>query len=73
MRQIGEEDRTLVWYMLVAVRILYAKYWKSKKIPQTIEWLEKLVFHAEMDELTKKLREQNEEKFLNEWEKLKNI
>lgn len=66
MKLIKEEDRTLTWYMLIAARIVLAKYWKLKKFPKTSEWLEKLVFLAEMDKITKKLRNQNDEKFQTE-------
>lgn len=54
MRQINESDHTLTWYMITAARILFAKYWKTSKIPKISEWLEKLVFCAEMDKITKK-------------------
>lgn len=53
-----EMDKTLLWYMVVAARILYAKYWKGDKIPNTSEWIEKLIFFSEMDKITKKVREQ---------------
>lgn len=71
MRQIDETDRTLVWYMLLAARTRYAKYWKLKKIPKMSKWLEKLLFFAEMEKITKKLREQNDEKFQKDWIKFK--
>lgn len=57
--------------MLLVARILFAKYWKQSKIPKVSEWIEKL-FCADMDKITKKLREQNDENFQKEWSKLKN-
>lgn len=40
--------------MLTAARILYAKHWKHEQIPKISERINKLVFLAEMDKLTKK-------------------
>lgn len=71
LREIDKEDRTLTWYSIVAARLTYAKYWKTEKIPKTSEWMEKLMYLAEMDKITKKLREQNDEKYKNDWIKLK--
>lgn len=49
-------DRTLIWYMLAAARILFARYWKEERIPEIYGWKAKLIYIAEMDKLTKKLR-----------------
>lgn len=54
---------------------MYAKYWKSTKIPKISEWLERLVFCAEMDIITKKKkkkRDQMDTKYQQDWLKLKN-
>lgn len=58
--------------MLVEARITCAKYWKKNKIPKSIEWLDKLIYFAEMDKITKKLRGQMDTKFKEDWSKLKN-
>lgn len=34
MEGIPTKDRTLLWYMLAAARIVYAKYWKNEEIPE---------------------------------------
>lgn len=57
--------------MIVAARVVYAKYWKQKQIPKISEWDRKLLFYAEMDKITRKLREQNEIGFKEDWKKLK--
>lgn len=72
IKQIPKPDRTLAWYILAAARIILAKYWKIDKVPKTIEWLEKLIFFAEMDKITKKLRGQIDIEFKVDWLKLKN-
>lgn len=53
LRQIPGADRTLMWYMLAVARMVFAKHWKLNKIPRGIEWLNKLVFFADMDKITK--------------------
>lgn len=57
--------------MLAAARITYAKYWKSNKSPKMREWLDKLIFFAEMDKITRKLRGQVDLEFKNDLSKLK--
>lgn len=52
LRTVEKKDRTIIWYMIAAAKIIYAKYWKLDKIPKTIEWLNKSIFFAEMDKLT---------------------
>lgn len=72
-RQINKTDRTLLWYMLAAARIVYAKYWKQSEIPRMVEWLNKTIFLAEIDKITRKLREQLDTEFKEDWIKLKII
>lgn len=38
MRDINKKDRVSLWYLITAARQLYAKYWKSEKIPKLDEW-----------------------------------
>lgn len=71
IRRRDETDRILTWYMITATRVLYAKYWKTTKIPRISEWLEKLIFCAEMDKITKKMRDQMDVKFQQDWMKRK--
>lgn len=54
MEDLKPSDRTLIWYMLAAGRILYAKIWKSENIPELYEWKAKLIYMSGMDKLTKK-------------------
>lgn len=62
----------MTWYMIVAARILHAKYWKEDKIPEITEWLNKLIFFVEMDKITRKLRGHLDTEFKEDWIKLKN-
>lgn len=70
LQQIDKADRMIIWYMIVAACVVYAKYWKQTRISSTTEWLNKLLFYAEMDKLTRKLREQNEVEYKEDWQKL---
>lgn len=67
MEGIPKQDRTLVWYLLAAAHILYAKYWKHVEIPDIYEWKAKIVYMSEMDKLTKKLRGCLKKDFKGEW------
>lgn len=58
--------------MLAGARITFAKYWKMDKIPKMIEWLEKLIFFAEIDKITKKFKGQVDIEFREDWLKLTN-
>lgn len=57
--------------MIASTRILYTKLWKVEQVPRISEWLNKLIFMAEMDKITRKLREQRENGFKSDWGKLK--
>lgn len=37
LRQIRRQDRTLIWYMIVAARVVYASYWKQPSPPKVSE------------------------------------
>lgn len=39
--------------MIVGARTLLAKHWKTKKLPNKEEWVEKVVSLAELDRITK--------------------
>lgn len=69
MEEFKPEDRTIIWYMLAAARILLAKYWKSEKTPELFEWKAKLIYMADVDKLTKKLRGCSKSKYMQEWSK----
>lgn len=57
MQQIRKNDRMLAWHMLQLARILYAMFWKVNQAPKIFEWLNKLVFMAEIYKITRNLRE----------------
>lgn len=44
---------------------------ETRQKPKTIEWLNKLIFFAEMDKITRKLRGQLDIEFKQNWIKLK--
>lgn len=71
MKLVQKRARTIVRYMLLSPRILYAKFWKTVQIPRTFEWLNKLIFMAEMDKITRKLRERDDKRVKEDWVKLR--
>lgn len=71
MERMRASDRTLIWYMITAARLLYAQNWKLQRIPEVEEWIFKLIQMAEMDKLTKKWKDMDETLFLQEWKKFK--
>lgn len=56
--------------MTLAARILYAQCWKLQKIPEIEEWILKFEHLLEIDKITRKLKEENDEDFLRNWNKV---
>lgn len=55
----------------MVARILYAKHWESAKVTKISEWLEKLIFCAEMDKITRGKENKKNVKYRSKWLKLK--
>uniref|UniRef100_A0A670II65 Reverse transcriptase domain-containing protein n=1 Tax=Podarcis muralis TaxID=64176 RepID=A0A670II65_PODMU len=68
-KEIKKEDRTIFLYATTAARIMLAQYWKVETIPNIKDWQIRMVNYAELDKLTGKIRDQDEQKFLKNWSK----
>lgn len=55
--------------MLTVARIIFPKYWKCETIPDLLQWKAIVIYMAEMDKLTKKLRGSCKEKCKEDWAK----
>lgn len=69
--EINVKDRTSMWYLLTAGRILYASLWKQEEAPNLERWIINLMNIIEMDKITRKLRMKDQSEFQNCWQKVK--
>lgn len=57
MENIPTSDRTVLWYIILAARILYAKFWKDEATPELYEWKTKVIYISKMDKYKEAKRE----------------
>lgn len=53
-----EEDRVILWYVIIAARTLFVQYWRREMVPAKEEWVIKLVSLLEEDKI-KSLNDQD--------------
>lgn len=69
--EIEPENRVPLWYLTMAARVQYAKYWKQKQLPTVENRVVSLLNIIEMDKIVKRLRAQTQQEFENNWCKVK--
>lgn len=60
-KEYKKEQLHLLTHICTAARIIYAKYWKRKEIPKEAELISEILNTAEMDILTDRLNEVNQD------------
>lgn len=68
-KEIKKEDKTLFLYATTAARIMLAQNWKLEVIPNISDWQVKMINYAELDRISGRLRDQDEQKFHDNWKK----
>lgn len=68
-KEIKKEDKNLFLYATTAARIMLAQNWKMEVIPTISDWQVKMINYAELAKITGRLRDQDEQKFHDNWNK----
>uniref|UniRef100_G1KXY5 Reverse transcriptase zinc-binding domain-containing protein n=1 Tax=Anolis carolinensis TaxID=28377 RepID=G1KXY5_ANOCA len=70
-----DKDKEILFnYLIIAARIVYARYWKKKEIPELSQWLVKILEIMNMDKLTYLLKNNNGiPKKQTNWDLVKNF
>lgn len=58
-------------YATAAARMLTAMNWKGEKVPTKVDWQNKLLESAEMAQMTKRLRGNTKQSFIQKWDTFK--
>lgn len=68
-KEIEKKDKNLFLYATTAARNMLAQNWKTDIIPNIMDWQVKMMDYAELARLSGKLRDQDEQKFQENWSK----
>lgn len=68
-KEIKNEDKKIFLYATTAARIMLAQNWKIETIPNISDWQVKMINYAELDRLTGRIRDQDDQKFQKNWSK----
>lgn len=71
-KEIKNEDKKIFLYATTAARIMLAQNWKIETIPNISDWQVKMINYAELDRLTGRIRDQDDQKFQKNWSKFWN-
>uniref|UniRef100_A0A670K2B4 Reverse transcriptase domain-containing protein n=1 Tax=Podarcis muralis TaxID=64176 RepID=A0A670K2B4_PODMU len=68
-KEIKNEDKKIFLYATTAARIMLAQNWKIELIPTIRDWQVKMINYAELDRLTGRIRDQDDQKVKKNWNK----